>query len=196
MLSRNSFKEADACCDSTFVCRRVLYDVYAMTLWCYFMSSWRSCFFFCADFTVTYLKMSPTAPFTFALSYLCVLLSIVSVVWATDIKINLDKRILPIPNSVTLKCTGFGSDMVDADFKIKREVDGQVTDFTDYTSDIEYDVINQPSHVASFTLTPDREGHYTCQVDQVTSSDSVVLIGESIVVVFKWMVRILIVRNV
>ena len=134
---------------------------------------------FHADFTVTYLKMSPTAPFTFTLCSICVLLSIVSVARATDININVDKRILPIPNSITLKCTGFGDDMVDAGFKIKREVDGQVTDFTDYTSVIEYDIINQPLWVASFTLTPDREGRYTCQVGQVTSSNSVVLVGES-----------------
>ena len=134
---------------------------------------------FHADFTVTYFIMSPTAPFTFTLSSLCVLLSIVSMVRATDINIELDKRILPIPNSVTLKCTGFGNDMLNANFKIKREVNGQVTDFTDYTSSVEYDIISQPLWVASFTLTPNREGRYSCQVGQVTSSNSVVLVGES-----------------
>ena len=140
---------------------------------------WYSCALSCADFTVTCFRMSSITPFTFALISIPVLLLILSVVRAASIEIGIDKRILPIPNNVTLTCKGLDDDMINESFKIKREVDGQTTVFTNYTPSIRNDNTGLV-RVASFLLTPELEGIYSCEVGLVTSTNSIVLLGESV----------------
>lgn len=94
-----------------------------------------------------------------------------------SIKIEVNKRILPIPNSITLKCTGLDEDMINDNFEIIRTVDGQATVFTDYTTATMSDA--EPVRIASFLLTPDREGNYTCKIGQEMSTNFIILVGES-----------------